>query len=104
LFTLSREEIKRKVEEPELDKKLARAIENGRLTATVDGESAVEKSNFIISILPLILDKENKPDLSAVLKVTETVSRKLRRGHVVGYETTLPIGTTETKLKPILEK
>jgi len=91
-------------EEPELEEKLARAIGNGRLTATVDGELAVEKSDFIISIVPLVLDEERKPDFSAVLKVTETVSRKLRRGHVVGYETTLPIGTTENKLKPILEK
>lgn len=90
-------------EEPELDKKLARAIENGRLTATVDGESAVEKSDLIMSIVPLVLNEEKKPDLSAVLRVTETISRKLRRGHVVGYETTLPIGTTENKLKPILE-
>ncbi len=48
-------------EEPELDEKLAKAIENGRLTATVDGESAVEKSDFIISIVPLILDEEKKP-------------------------------------------
>jgi len=90
--------------EPELDEKLAKAIKNKKLIATLDAEYAVKTSDFILTIIPLGLDKEKKPDISKLIEVTEIISKNLRRGHVVGYETTLPIGTTENILKPILEK
>lgn len=90
--------------EPELDEKLIRTTKNKKLSATLDGEGAVKRSDFILCIVPLFLNENKKPDLSAVISVTETVSKSLHAGHVVGYETTLPVGTTENILRPILEK
>lgn len=94
---------KTRIKEPELQEKLTRAAQNGKLVATSNGEVAVDKSIFITCIVPLVLDKRKELDFSAINHVSETISRKLRRGHVVGYETTLPIGTTENLIKPILE-
>jgi nucleotide sugar dehydrogenase len=90
--------------EPGLDEKLARALVNKKLTATLDGDWAVKESDFIICLVPLGLDENKKPDYSKTFRTTEIISRNLRRGHVVGYETTLPIGTTENVIRPILEK
>ncbi|MCD6242613.1 nucleotide sugar dehydrogenase [Candidatus Bathyarchaeota archaeon] len=90
--------------EPELDEKLTKAIKNKKLTATLNGEDAVKNSDFIIVIVPLILDKRKKPIFSTIIEVTKIISENLDKGHIVGYETTLPIGSTENMLKPILEK
>ncbi|MCD6445325.1 nucleotide sugar dehydrogenase [Candidatus Bathyarchaeota archaeon] len=90
--------------EPELNEKLMRAVKNKKLSATLDGKEAVKKSDFILCIVPLFLNNSKKPDFSAVMNATETIYESLRSGHVVGYETTVPIGTTENLLKPMLEK
>ena len=92
------------LKEPELDEKMTRAVENKRLTATSDGSDAVKKSDLILCIVPLILNENKKPDFSAIVQVTEIISKNLRKGHVIGYETTLPIGTTENLSRRILEK
>jgi len=91
-------------EEPELDEKLSKALQNKKLRATLDSDQAVRESDFIICLVPLGLDENKKPDYSNIIRTTEIISRNLRKGHVVGYETTLPIGTTENIIKPLLEK
>ena len=91
-------------EEPGLDEVLVRVVKQNKLVATLNAAKAIEKSDFIICIVPLFLDKKKKPDFSAVIEATKTISENLRRGQVIGFETTLPIGTTENLLKPILEK
>jgi len=90
--------------EPELDEKLRRVVKNKKLTATSNGSEAMKKGDFILCIVPLFLNKDKKPDFSRIVQVTETISRNLRRGQVIGYETTLPIGTTENFLRKILEE
>ncbi len=90
--------------EPELEEKLEEALKNKRLTATSNAEYAIDENEFFVCIVPLGLNKEKKPDYSAINNVTHKLSDNLRRGLVVGFETTLPIGTTENMLKPILEK
>ena len=91
-------------DEPELDEKLVKAVKNGKLIATLDGAGVVQKSDFIICIVPLGLDEKKRPNLLSISQVAKIISKNLRRGHVVSFETTLPIGTTEKLLKPILEE
>jgi nucleotide sugar dehydrogenase len=91
-------------DEPELNEKLAGVVKSGRLAATLDGAGAVQKSDFIICIVPLGLDEEKRPDLSSISLVAKIISKNLRRGQVVSFETTLPIGTTENLLKSVLEE
>lgn len=90
--------------EPELDEKLAKAIKRDKLTATLDGSEAVKKSDFVVCMVPLSLDEKKRPDLSLITQVAKIISKNLRKGQVVSFQTTLPIGTTKDLLKPILEE
>lgn len=90
--------------EPELDEKLAKVVGNNRLTATLDGAEAVQKSDFMICMVPLGLDENRRPNLSSIIHVAKTISENLNRGQVVSFGTTLPVGATESLLKSILEE
>lgn len=70
--------------------------------ATVDF-AALERVDVIIICVPTPLDAHNNPDLSFVLKTTETISKNLRKGQVVILESTTYPGTTEEEVLPLLE-
>ena len=59
--------------------------------------------DVIIICVPTPLDAHNNPDLSFVLKTTETISQNLREGQLVVLESTTYPGTTEEEILPLLE-
>jgi len=59
--------------------------------------------DVIIVCVPTPLDSHKNPDLSFVLKTTETISANLRKGQLVILESTTYPGTTEEKMLPLLE-
>jgi nucleotide sugar dehydrogenase len=91
-------------DEPGLDELLARVVKTRRLTATLDAADAVRKCDFIVCMVPLGLDERKRPDFSIIKQVARTISENLRKGHVISFGTTLPLGTTENLLKLILEE
>jgi UDP-N-acetyl-D-glucosamine dehydrogenase len=58
--------------------------------------------DVIIICVPTPLDLHKNPDLSYVLKTTETIARYLRKGHLIILESTTYPGTTEEDVLPIL--
>ncbi|QWD76432.1 Vi polysaccharide biosynthesis UDP-N-acetylglucosamine C-6 dehydrogenase TviB [Polynucleobacter sp. MWH-UH24A] len=68
-----------------------------------------EKSNlkaaqiYIITV-PTPVDQANRPDLSLLIKSSETVGEVLKSGDIVIYESTVYPGTTEEVCVPVLEK
>jgi UDP-N-acetyl-D-glucosamine/UDP-N-acetyl-D-galactosamine dehydrogenase len=58
---------------------------------------------FIVTV-PTPVDKANRPDLTPLVKASETVARFLSEGAVVIYESTVYPGATEEVCVPILEK
>ena len=40
-------------------------------------------SNFYIIVVPTPIDTKNKPDLSCLFSVTETIARKLKKGNTL---------------------
>lgn len=58
---------------------------------------------FIVTV-PTPVDKANRPDLTPLIKASETVGRLLKGGDVVIYESTVYPGATEEVCVPILEK
>lgn len=58
---------------------------------------------YIISV-PTPIDKYNRPDLTPLIKASETVGSVLKLGDVVIYESTVYPGCTEEDCVPILEK
>lgn len=73
-----------------------------KFQATVDF-AALGKVDVIIICVPTPLDAHNNPDLSFVLKTTETISKNLRKGQLVILESTTYPGTTEEEVLPLLE-
>lgn len=58
---------------------------------------------FIITV-PTPVDRANRPDLTPLVKASETVGKVLKPGDVVIYESTVYPGATEEVCVPVLEK
>lgn len=64
----------------------------------------IAKCSVIILAIPTPVDEHKKPDLTPVIKASETVGKHLQKGSIVVYESTVYPGTTEEICGPILEK
>ena len=58
---------------------------------------------YIVTV-PTPIDKNKRPDLTPLLKASETVGRVLKKGDIVVYESTVYPGATEEDCVPVLEK
>ena len=72
-----------------------------RLTLSAD-PTALSACNVFIVTVPTPIDASNRPDLTALLRASETVGRALKRGDVVIYESTVYPGATEEDCVPVL--
>ncbi|MGD9880567.1 MAG: nucleotide sugar dehydrogenase [Reyranella sp.] len=75
----------------------------GRLCATGDF-SRIAEADAIILCVPTPLTPQREPDLTFVVRTTETIARHLRRGQLVVLESTTYPGTSRDILRPILER
>ena len=73
------------------------------LSFTCDTEQLKRAQVFIVTV-PTPVDKANLPDLTPLLKASETVGKVLKFGDVVIYESTVYPGATEEVCVPVLEK
>ena len=69
-----------------------------------DEESRLKECRFHVVAVPTPINQDKTPDLTPVIKASETVGRNLVRGSIVVYESTVYPGTTEEICIPILEK
>jgi len=67
-------------------------------------ESLLEDCNFFIVTVPTPIDNTNRPDLSFLIKASETVGRRIKNGAIVVYESTVYPGATEEVCVPVIEK
>jgi nucleotide sugar dehydrogenase len=64
----------------------------------------IQDSNIYIVTVPTPVDKNNRPDLSALYKASETVGSVIAQNDIVIYESTVYPGATEEDCIPIIEK
>jgi UDP-N-acetyl-D-galactosamine dehydrogenase len=62
------------------------------------------EADFYIVTVPTPIDAANRPDLTAMLRASETVGRVLARGDVVVYESTVYPGAVEEDCLPVLAR
>jgi UDP-N-acetyl-D-glucosamine/UDP-N-acetyl-D-galactosamine dehydrogenase len=79
------------------------SFDNTDIKITCNPEDLREASFHIIAV-PTPTDKHNLPDLTPVMKASETVGRILKKGDFVVYESTVYPGCTEEDCVPVLEK
>ncbi|WGT51490.1 Vi polysaccharide biosynthesis UDP-N-acetylglucosamine C-6 dehydrogenase TviB [Thioclava nitratireducens] len=73
------------------------------LEFTDDPARLVEAKIFIVTV-PTPIDAHKRPDLTPLIKASETVGRALKRGDIVIYESTVYPGATDEDCVPVLER
>ncbi len=89
--------------EPFLSETFSKSLKNKSFFLTSDGIEASKKSTIKIIVVPVGL-KNKKVDLSSVIQVTKNISKGLKKGDTVILSPSVPPGTTEKIVLPILEK
>lgn len=64
----------------------------------------IQPCNFYIVTVPTPVDKHNRPDLTPLIKASETVAKVIKKGDIVVYESTVYPGATEEDCIPVIEK
>src|SRR5690625_4832344 len=59
--------------------------------------------NIYIVTVPTPIDQYKRPDLTPLIKASETIGKVLKRGDIVIYESTVYPGATEGVCVPVLE-
>ena len=91
--------------EAHLQEKLSALVPAGRLRATTDYADAIPGADAIVIVVPLFVDDATwQPDFGWMESATRSFSEHLSPGTLVSYETTLPVGTTRTRWKPMIEE
>jgi UDP-N-acetyl-D-galactosamine dehydrogenase len=73
------------------------------LTLTAEAESLKSATIFIITV-PTPVDSSNRPEMTSLVRASETVGRALKVNDVVIFESTVYPGATEEVCVPILEQ
>ena len=63
-----------------------------------------KSANFFIVAVPTPISKSKYPDLSHLKKVSENISKILKKGDIIFFESTVYPGVTNNLCKTILEK
>lgn len=81
----------------------AELAEATQLTYTADLEDIRGAQVYIVTV-PTPIDAHKRPDLTPLIKASETVGQVLKKGDIVIYESTVYPGATEEDCVPVLER
>ncbi|ENB2202707.1 Vi polysaccharide biosynthesis UDP-N-acetylglucosamine C-6 dehydrogenase TviB, partial [Shigella sonnei] len=65
---------------------------------------ALKECNVFIVTVPTPIDKHKQPDLTPLIKASETLGKIIKKGDVIIYESTVYPGATEEDCIPVVEK
>lgn len=85
----------------EIDNEKLKSAKYLSFSSSLDGIAA---SNVYIITVPTPIDKHKRPDITPLIKASETVGKVLKAGDIVIYESTVYPGCTEEDCVPVLEK
>ncbi|MEU8225082.1 nucleotide sugar dehydrogenase [Kribbella sp. NPDC048915] len=91
--------------EAHLQELLSETVADGRLRATTDYADAIPNSDAVVVVVPLFVDEQTgQPEFGWMENATRSLAQHLTPGTLVSYETTLPVGTTRNRWKPMIEE
>ena len=64
----------------------------------------LQQAQIFIVTVPTPVDKANRPDMTPLIRASETLGKVLKAGDIVIYESTVYPGATEEVCVPVLEK
>lgn len=74
-----------------------------RLRYTSDASELAQANVYIVTV-PTPIDEYKRPDLTPLIRASETIGKVLKRGDIVIYESTVYPGATEEDCVPVLER
>ena len=90
--------------EAHLDEYLRDVVASGDLRATTSYEEAIPGADAVVLVVPLFVnDKTWEPDFGWMDDATRSLAMHLTPKTLISYETTLPVGTTRNRWKPMIE-
>ena len=84
------------------EEQVKESIDNG-MKFTNKLEEIAECNIYIVTV-PTPIDKHKKPDLTPLIKASESIGKVLKKNDIVIYESTVYPGATEEECVPVLEK
>jgi len=78
-------------------------LKNADMAFTSNPED-LKKADFIIVAVPTPITSNKQPDLTPLLKASETVGKNMESGTIVVFESTVYPGATEEECIPVLEE
>ena len=82
------------------DEELAEA---GGLSFSADTDTLKDCNVYIVTV-PTPIDEHRRPDLTPLIRASETIGKTLKKGDIVIYESTVYPGATEEDCVPVLER
>lgn len=64
----------------------------------------LRQANFYIVTVPTPIDEHRQPDLTPLIKASETLGKVIKAGDIIVYESTVYPGATEEDCIPVVEK
>ena len=74
-----------------------------QLSFTADSAALAAATIYIVTV-PTPIDAHKQPDLTPLMRASETLGKVLKPGDIVIYESTVYPGATEEKCVPVLER
>src|SRR5687768_2654279 len=78
-------------------------LKSAGLKATTD-INVLKGCTFFVVAVPTPVDEIKRPDLTPLLRASETVGRAITKGAVVVFESTVYPGVTEDECGPVIER
>ena len=79
-------------------------LENARFLRYTDSIDDLRDRDIFIVTVPTPVDEHKQPDLTPLIRASETVGKVIRKGGVVIYESTVYPGCTEEDCVPVIER
>jgi len=89
--------------EPKQAEYVRDGVASGRLRASEDTSGMVAKADAVVILVSALLSPERDIDWSNLINASAAVAKGLRKGMLVSYETTVPVGGCRGILTPVLE-
>jgi UDP-N-acetyl-D-mannosaminuronic acid dehydrogenase len=91
------------INEPGLQELISKNVKAAKLNATFLSSATLKNKHVIIVAVQTPIDKNKKPNLSFLTSAIETIGENLKKGMLVVICSTMPPGTLQGRVKPLLE-
>ncbi len=93
-----------KSQSPIKDEYVESRLKRVKILATTNADECIPNSEIVIVCVPTPVDKNNSPDLTALMNAVSTISKHIKLGTLLVIESTIYPGTVEEIVVPILQK